>query len=100
MATFGPLNEPFLLTTLEPDYLLVPIPQGGLKDVVLPGTPPEAISAQVQSAFPYPPAAFGFMIDVELDLQFDRLETPYVLTSALVAEGSHMEPTTGQIWPR
>lgn len=100
MAVQGSLTEPFLLTSLEPDYYLPPIPQGTLEDgLPFLEAPPETV-LPVTSAFFIPPAALGFMTDVDtLEVGFDALES-FIFAGALVQEGSHTEPTEGQIWPR
>ena len=59
----------------------------------------------VASRFPVPPLAWGFLIDdLGLDLAFDAMPSIQVsgifMGGALSVEGTHLEPTIGQIWPR
>lgn len=54
----------------------------------------------ITSRFPVPPTAWGFMTDGETELIVEGLTAPYYLMGAVAAEGSYLEPTRGQIWPR
>jgi hypothetical protein len=95
MTTFGTLKTPFEITDAE---ALAPIPQGGLiEPYVMADT--ELITGTEASRFPVPPSAFGFLIDeFAEDFPYDGVDG--ILTSALTVEATHLEPTTGQIWPR
>lgn len=91
---FGPCSNPFILTDLE---LVGPIPQGGLT-TPQETTDAEGVTAILASRFPTPPSAFGFLLDLDVDLDFNGV-TAYI-PGAVYPESIYLEPTTGQIWPR
>lgn len=97
MAVLGTLIEPYAqdsvdnVAGLPNGYLITPYEA----DV------PTGVSAVIAGRFPTPPSAFGFLTPVyEWELLLDGLSPPYVYTSALSPEATHLEPTIGQIWPR
>jgi len=80
---------------------LVPIPIGALIDV--PSASLSGVVSLLKNRFPVPdplPLIHGYAIDPDEELTFSGLVTPYHITSALHPEGSYLEPTIGQIWPR
>lgn len=61
----------------------------------------DVVSPPITARFPVPPTAWGFMTDVlEAVGDIEGLSTPYYMMGAVAAEGSYLEPTRGQIWPR
>lgn len=58
----------------------------------------DQLSAPIAGRFPVPPVAWAFLIDVDLEMFFDTIEKAYF--GAMNPEGTHLEPTIGQIWPR
>lgn len=83
------------------------VPVGALHDVFIltRATLSRVESTNYTNRFPTPPSAFGFLVDPrdvdgELAYGVDGLESPYILAGALSPQGTYLEPTTGQIWPR
>lgn len=75
----NPVNDPFTLDVV-PDGVVPPI---------------------LGNRFPTPPAGKGFlMTPIEAVYIAPSGATGPTLTGALVPEGSFLEPTQGQIWPR
>lgn len=58
----------------------------------------DGISAYAPNSFPTPATAWGYLGDVDFGLTIDGIFG--LRTGALTPEGSYLEPTTGQIWPR
>lgn len=96
MAIIGDLTEPYLVTALA---FVEPIPVG---DLMMPYevTGVSGVSEIVLDRFEVPAVAWGFLLDLEDDVSFDKIESPYVVAGALTSEGDYLEPTIGQIWPR
>jgi hypothetical protein len=63
------------------------------------GVAQDGVSAVETNRFPVPPTSWGFLTIVDFGLMLDGLSGG-ALVGALVPEGSFLEPTTGQIWPR
>lgn len=61
-------------------------------------TAPSDISATQASRFPVDPSSWGILIDVDAEMVGDKISAS--LAGSLSPEGDHLEPTTGQIWPR
>jgi len=98
MATQGtPLVMPFTLTTIElmddnlGTDLVVPFVMASV----------DALSgSNFNNRFPTPPTVGSFLIDVENEMAFDKIEPPYVVAGAVYPETNYLEPREGQIWPR
>ena len=54
----------------------------------------------IANRFPVPQMALGVCADLDLVLDPLAIISPYYVMNALHPEGTHLEPTTGQIWPR
>ena len=54
----------------------------------------------VAQRFPVPKQALGGGVDVASEWVMDSLISPYYINGALSSEGSYLELTIGQIWPR
>jgi len=86
----------------EPLEHLSPLPIGN-SIVVYPIEEVSGWTAPIlKDRFPTPTAAIGFLGETTLDLQLAMggLGLPYSIVGALHPEGSFLEPTIGQIWPR
>lgn len=97
MAVQGtPLISPFELSEV---WLIGSMPMG---DLITPFTqgPVDLMSAPLTSRFPVPPAAGGFLVDVDEEFENLSLSPPYFIIGAMYPESDYLEPTTGQIWPR
>lgn len=95
MAEFGPLSEPVTVSEID---LVAGIPVGDLVDAGGTIESVDGIVGMVTQRFPVPPSAGGFLKDTALELVGPGVTG--VISSALSVEGSYMEPTRGQIWPR
>lgn len=59
----------------------------------------DAVSAPITARFPVPATAWGFCTEVaDAVIPIERVNR--YLMGVLHAEGDHMEPTIGQIWPQ
>lgn len=100
MVVHGTLIVPWELTALE---LVEPAAYG---DLVLPfemmASPDTVLGTIFSNRFPTPAIAWGFLTDdPDEEFAFDGLGSPhYIMGGPLHPEGSYLEPTIGQIWPR
>jgi hypothetical protein len=69
-----------------------------LSDPYSPAPAPGRLSAPIANEFPTPPSAWGFLASVDAQMEHDGVSGQY--GNAFHPEGTHLEPTIGQIWPR
>jgi hypothetical protein len=94
MATFGSLQDvPYAAVDA-----LAPIPQGHLEDPYVYSAVEAIVPPPLTSRFPTPPSAYGFLKDGFFEVLPGRIgSTEFYM---LHPEGTRLEPTQGQIWPR
>jgi len=98
MAVQGtPLKAPFIQGVLKK---LEPAAYGNLITPFVMGAVSKMTSANYTNRFPTPPIVGAFLVDVEEEMAFDRIMSPYTITGALFPESGYLEPNVGQIWPR
>jgi len=95
----------------DSDDLVRALPFGGLIDdlfVTSPGDVEGLVGNPLSNRFPTPAIAWGFLTEDPVENEYllppdvdMALDPPYyILGGPLHPEGSYLEPTIGQIWPR